>query len=208
MEFGTQAEVFELAPQRHSALTMVSGFLLLKLTRRKHRPEGSILKRSCRCREVGRLSCVVCTYLAWVAEKQPGTGSRVWPGSASQYLHQLRRLLNLLMHPQAMSFTLKCFRAGKASVLASSGATWQEIQSAGEWRGLSSLSYINRQAIDDYASFTMSVEASSDEEVEKFIVKTGWENTVSANCPSGKGVGSPGAAFRHSWWRRWVLRWV
>ena len=83
------------------------------------------------------------------------------------------------------------------------------IQSAGEWRGLSSLNYINRQAIDDYASFMMSVEASSDEEEEKFIVKTGWENTVLANCPSGKGVGSPGAAFSTLLvWRRWVLHWV
>ena len=40
MEFGTQAEVFELAPQRHSALTMVSGFLLLKLTRRSIGPRA------------------------------------------------------------------------------------------------------------------------------------------------------------------------
>ena len=44
------------------------------------------------------------------------------------------------------------------------GATWQAIQSAGEWRGLSSLNYINKQAIDDYASFMTVVDASSDEE--------------------------------------------
>ena len=44
------------------------------------------------------------------------------------------------------------------------GASWQEIQAAGEWRGLSSLSYISKPAIDDYASLMMTVDASSDEE--------------------------------------------
>ena len=72
--------------------------------------------------------------------------------------------MGLWQNSQASEFTLKCFRAGKASAMTASGATWQEIQSAGEWRGLSSLNYIDRQAIDDYASMMQIVEASSDEE--------------------------------------------
>ena len=70
----------------------------------------------------------------------------------------------MLLHPQAASFTLKAFRAGRASQMTREGASWQEIQAAGEWRGLSSLSYISKPAIDDYASLMMTVDASSDEE--------------------------------------------
>ena len=103
-------------------------------------------------------------FKAWHQRVKPSPGTRIWTGTASQYLHQLRRCLTLLSHPQAREFTLKAFRAGKASAMTAEGATWQAIQSAGEWRGLSSLNYINKQAIDDYASFMTVVEASSDEE--------------------------------------------
>ena len=46
------------------------------------------------------------------------------------------------------------------------GASWQALQSAGEWRGLSTLSYVDPQAIDNYTSIQAVVDASSDEDLD------------------------------------------
>ena len=143
---------------------MVGNVLVVRFTRRKHRPSGSTLKRVCRCATVGRQACAVCNFRSWTEARKPRVGDRVFGGSSSQYLHSLRRMLTMLLHPQAASFTLKAFRAGRASQMTREGASWQEIQAAGEWRGLSSLSYISKPAIDDYASLMITVDASSDEE--------------------------------------------
>ena len=91
MQVGTDKELFELAPSRHSALSVVQNLLVLRLTRRKHRPEGSTLKRGCRCALVGREACAVCMFKAWHQRVKPSPGTRIWTGTASQYLHQLRR---------------------------------------------------------------------------------------------------------------------
>ena len=75
-------------------------------------------------------------------------------------------MLVLLNVHSADKFTLKCFRAGRATAMTKSGASWQALQSAGEWRGMSTLSYVAPQAIDNYASIQAMVDASSDEEDE------------------------------------------
>ena len=164
LQYGSQQLIFDLAPSRHSSICMVGNVLVVRFTRRKHRPSGSTLKRVCRCATVGRQACAVCTFRQWAEARKPRVGDRVFGGSASQYLHSLRRMLTMLLHPQAAAFTLKAFRAGRASQMTRDGASWQEIQAAGEWRGLSSLPYISKTAIDDYASLMMSIEASSEDE--------------------------------------------
>ena len=60
----------------------------------------------------------------------------------------LRRYLVLLGVPGAMSFTLKGFRAGKASHLAASGVALPAIMEAGEWRSNAVGRYLDESAID------------------------------------------------------------
>ena len=48
----------------------------------------------------------------------------------------------------ATAFTLKAFRAGKATALASSGAPLGQILEARDWRGRAVLNYVNEDVFD------------------------------------------------------------
>ncbi|CAK0831274.1 unnamed protein product, partial [Prorocentrum cordatum] len=164
LQVGTAEDALQLPHGRHPAVVIQGKTLIIRLRRRKHRPSGSVLRRSCRCDCVGRQSCVACVHRAWRGKFAPADGSRTYAGTSSQFRHKLRHLLNALGYPHAHSYTLKAFRAGKATELAQSGASWQQLQSAGEWRGMSSLSYVDAQKLDDRAFFESLLNASSDEE--------------------------------------------
>ena len=47
-----------------------------------------------------------------------------------------------------MSFTLKAFRAGKATALANSGAPLGQILAAGEWKSRAVLNYVDEDVFD------------------------------------------------------------
>ena len=59
---------------------------------------------------------------------------------------------------------MKAYRAGHATVMAREGASWAALQSAGEWRGKSPLSYVDATAIDEVAYLENIVADSSEEE--------------------------------------------
>ena len=143
---------------------MIDGIMVIRLRRRKHRPEGATLQRKCTCGHTMQLNCVVCQFASWIRERSPVPGQLLFPGNAHRYLSELRRMLSLLYSTGAMTFTLKAYRAGKATQLTKDGATWQQLQEAGQWRGTSALAYVNRQAVDQYAAIQAAIEASSDEE--------------------------------------------
>ena len=110
-----------------------------------------------------KVMCVVCGFSAWVENLNPTVGTPLYRGTASNFLRDLRRYLTLLGKPRAEAYTLKCFRAGRATAMARAGATWQTLQSAGEWKGMSCLPYIAPEAIDQYSAVQAVLEASSDE---------------------------------------------
>ena len=75
----------------------------------------------------------------------------------------LRRLLTLLMAPGAERFTLKAFRAGKATELAKAGATLGSILTAGEWKSAAVTRYVDEDALDASAFIGIVAESSDGE---------------------------------------------
>ena len=164
LQFGSAKEVLDLPEGYHSALVVGESELILRLRARKHRPRGSVLRKRCECEVVGQTACALCFMKEYVKEVKPQPGDRVYGGSASEFSKTLRRMLVLLGIPGGELFTLKAYRAGRASEMARGGASWQALQAAGEWRGMSPLSYVAHAAIDDAAFLDTVVAASSDEE--------------------------------------------
>ena len=119
--------------------------------------------RPCTCATTSRQFCVVCRIQDRLRTRT--TASRLWELSSDQALKQLRRLLVLLEEPNAQAYTLKAFRAGKATALAASGKSLGVILAAGEWRSAAFLSYVDTDAVD-HAQILDQTLAASDEEQE------------------------------------------
>lgn len=66
----------------------------------------------------------------------------------------------------AQRFTLKAFRAGKATELARSGKSLGAILSAGEWRSAAVLRYVDEDVVDAAEMLKTAVDQSSDEELD------------------------------------------
>ena len=88
---------------------------------------------------------------------------RLWELSAAVALRQLRRLLTLMAVPNAGAFTLKAFRAGKATALAAAGKSLDIILAAGEWRPSAFLSYVDTDVVDQAQVLDQTLAASDDE---------------------------------------------
>ena len=93
-------------------------------------------------------------------------GARVYNGKAYDFQKALRRYLALSGTVTSARFTLKAFKAGRATDLAKRGASWQTILSAGEWKGLSPTHYLDVDLIDESAYLQAEILASEDEDCE------------------------------------------
>jgi hypothetical protein len=69
-------------------------------------------------------------------------------------------MLVLLSVPDAEKFSLKAFRAGKATELARSGSALGTILAAGEWRSNAFMRYVDEDAVDSSAVLGMVMDAS------------------------------------------------
>lgn len=158
LQKGAPQDSGKLSPSRHSGLWVDnSRGLCLRLQRRKHRPNGSFLVRGCSCREVGSTRCPphrIGPLSGWVG---------VWPATVAVVGFRVpplvRRALTQLFVNYAQSFTLKGFRAGKATELARKGLPLGEIMAAGEWKSGAGLRYIDTDAVD-MACFTRVLDTS------------------------------------------------
>ena len=72
-------------------------------------------------------------------------GSRVFHWSGPQAVAKLRRYLRLLKIPHASEFTLKAFRAGRATAMAAQSIGLQMILATGEWKSQTFLNYVNEE---------------------------------------------------------------
>ena len=132
----------------------------LRLRRRKNRPNGSLLSRSCTCAACPAL-CSFCAVAEETARVNPG--DELWHVSAHEFLKMLRRYLVLLLCKEAERATLKCFRAGKACCLAAAGTDIKIILELGEWRSKAVMSYLSSEAIDEMQVLRCSLEESDSE---------------------------------------------
>ena len=89
----------------------------------------------------------------------------MWAFTSQQFSQWLQRILTLLAVPGASSFTLKAFRAGKATALAAAGYSIGVIICAGEWSSRAFLAYIDGDAVDAAQLLQQALAASNDEGV-------------------------------------------
>ena len=115
---------------------------------------GSTLCRPCVCSSQGASFCVVHRFL------QHGftVGERLWHLPAYETQKLLRTLLEQLQVPRATAYTLKAFRAGKATTLALEGAGIAAILAAGEWRSQAFLRYVSETEIDKSRALQCALE--------------------------------------------------
>jgi len=166
----------DLPQHRHSAV-MVGKFqtddglwwkaLHVRWQRRKNRVLGSSIKRVCGCKEPEHKAfCAVCQMELWLNEKHFEPGDLVFPSFAERKteksgkvvtrargalaLHQLRTCLGWVAEAKNPKFyTLKTYRAGRATDMAAQGFSLGEIQLAGEWSSTSApFSYMNTDVAD------------------------------------------------------------
>ena len=144
LQFGSSAEIERLPPGRHSAVFLESGAVHIRLARRKHRPQGSLLKRPCRCSEWGKHFCL----LHRLEKRHKMVGSPACQRTAYECLRDLRCDLKALGVEKAEKYGLKAFRAGRATYMAQSGDSLGSILQMGEWRSAALLRYISETQLD------------------------------------------------------------
>ena len=77
--------------------------------------------------------------------------------NAHAFLQRVRRFLRILKAENVEEYTLKMFRAGKATAMAAEGASLGMILAAGEWRSNAFLNYVNEEKAE-----TLACKASMD----------------------------------------------
>ena len=87
-------------------------------------------------------------------------GCKLFSYTATQFLNILKKLLIQLSVQHAEAFTLKAFRAGKATALANSGAPLGQILAAGEWKSRAVLNYVDEDVFDGAQLVAREIELS------------------------------------------------
>ena len=164
-EVGMKRDAQILPPGRHSAVWIEScegGFdsLNIRLARRKHRPQGSLLVRTCACARASPHCFAV--HAAAPLLRNKGAGATLFDLTSSSFLKAVRRMLTLLGHKDADRCTLKAFRAGRATSLAAAGSPIGVILAAGEWKSSAFLRYC--QANEISVSAVLEVMCAEDED--------------------------------------------
>ena len=117
--------------------------------------------RPCTCHKRGEATCLPHRLAPLLAQRE--VGERLWSFTSGELLGRLRRRLAMLGVESAESYTLKCFRAGKATALVLSGSTLAAVLEAGEWRSRAFLNYVDANRVDAQLALEMA-QAASDAE--------------------------------------------
>ena len=153
LQRGDAEEAHGLPSGSHSGIWLFQSTLHGRLMWRKHRPNGSWLQRGCACVERSPVTCLI---------------HRVAPGLnclrlASRYSHALARSscsrCGACSRCWVRRFTLKGFRAGRATSLACQGKSLAAILRAGEWRSAAVLRYLDIDSIDPAQLFEEALDS-------------------------------------------------
>ena len=99
------------------------GSLHFWLTRRKSKPEGSHMVRSCICSK--KKFCAPCAFAKFLAGAQ--YGQLLWDLRPSYVLSRVRQVLVILGIAEGVQFTFQSIRAGRATEIAQEGHNIAEI---------------------------------------------------------------------------------
>ena len=100
-----------------------------------------------------RVQAAICAF-----QKLP-----LWSFTASRTLADVRTCMQLLGAKGAAQMGWKAWRAGRASAMAAAGDSLEEILTAGEWRSIAVLNYLNESQIDASRMLLDAVEESDEE---------------------------------------------
>ena len=153
------------APDRHSAVWIEScegglDSLHIRLARRKHRPQGSRLVRTCACAGASPHCCTLHAVAPLLRNKR--AGATLFDLTSSSFLKAVRRMLTLLGHKNANKCTVKAFGAGRATSLAAAGSPTGVILAAGERKSSAFLCYCQSDEIS--VSAVLEVVCAEDED--------------------------------------------
>ena len=121
-----------LAIGAHSCMSVCGNEVVLRLSKRKNKVHGSVLRRQCWCATRTPTTCPVHVLGPWLGQLQPGSRPfcDVAPVSARRDLKRRLRCVNV---KEASKYWLHDLRRGHAQDLADSWGRLQEFLQAGEW---------------------------------------------------------------------------
>ena len=135
--------------------------LVLTLSRRKNRPQGSRLTRGCWCSE-SAITCPVHAIGRVIEEVEPGTA--LFEGiTSTAALTKLRETLQIAGVAKAGLYRCHDIRRGHAVDLQMSGAPLHTILAAGDWRSPAFLDYLDLHGLER----DLVVQAHMDESEEE-----------------------------------------
>jgi hypothetical protein len=135
-----------LLPNTHSCISVTEDELVLRLARRKNKPDGAIIRRSCCCEKSKHL-CPVHVLGKWM--KAQATGNAPFAQfSASFARSELKRRLAKIGIADAEQYVLHDMRRGHAQDLVESGCSLHQILKAGEWVSPAFLKYLDLAKVD------------------------------------------------------------
>ena len=146
----------------HSALEAGSDAVRLRLARRKNKRHGSLLIRSCWCKD-SEITCPVHTLGAWARGRRDGEQPCVHL-NAQAAMQTLRLRLAAMGAERPQEFVLHDFRRGHADDLREKGSTLNMILSAGEWKSAAFMSYINSADLERRVILEAHFVASDEED--------------------------------------------
>ena len=157
-----------LAQGRHSCLGLCGdGEVILRLAKRKNKPHGSVLRRSCWCDTKAAL-CPVHVLGAWVDSLDDR--STPFAGITAQAARKdLKKRLFQIGIDGASSYWLHDLRRGHAQDMVDSGGRLCEILKAGEWTSPAFTAYLDLEAVE-MAGVVEAHLAESDDEDEALLM--------------------------------------
>ena len=172
----------ELDPYRSPMDDAVMGFwggkVCIRLRKRKNKPRGDIITRTCSClrsqgssRHCGSGFCAVCILWPVVKRKIP-VGGRLFSAQIAQRAGEwLRSVLRTLQIKNWDRYTLHCLRRGAARELVERGGTAADLCLAGSWGSNRAFArYLDLRALEGQAASTaqnIEIPGESDSEVEE-----------------------------------------
>ena len=157
----------ELLPLSYERCLEVDGgrTLQVELKRRKNRPQGSVLRRSCRCPE-DKLMCpvhAVRELLRVQRRQRKGPMFFVTPAAFTKGLRRHAEAAGLVRAQQRCSHE---FRRGTARELVKQGGTLGHIMKAGDWSSAAFNEYLDKDYIDQAALLEVITDQDSDDGAE------------------------------------------
>ena len=130
-----------------------------RLSKRKNRPKGGILRRPCTCYEEKAI-CVPCRFGKFVQRRRKG--QRLYNMNSYEFTKGVKDVLRSLNFDDVEKFILTVFRAGHATELACRGAALAKIMAKGEWSSRVLFCYINMEQVDQAGMFHKLTEQDDD----------------------------------------------